>query len=335
MAAVISNQGGYYATFAYVSECRRMGLNVLLPDVNASAIPWTGRNRDVRVGLMQLQGMKAASREAIVETRRDGPYRSLEEFLSRVPIDPADVRLLIRAGAFDSIAGGRTRPELMWRWAAWSSGREEAPRGSAQAGLRSVARAARTGRNPSFGGPRAGTAPSSTAGGIPRSGSLFPVAPGSAASGVAVSGGTVAEEPGEIVKPPEGIGDYDPRKVLSDEIETLGFLVSRHPLALYRDVIIRLRNVVPGRDLRQHAGREITMIGWLVTGKIVDTKDDEPMEFVSFEDTTALYETTFFPEAYRRFCHMLSYSRPYLLRGKVEEDFGSVSLTVKELRFLR
>jgi len=43
------------------------------------------------------------------------------------------------------------------------------------------------------------------------------------------------------------------------------------------------------------------------------------MEFVSFEDTTALYETTFFPEAYGKFCHMLSYTRPYVLKGKVEE----------------
>jgi DNA polymerase III alpha subunit len=75
-------------------------------------------------------------------------------------------------------------------------------------------------------------------------------------------------------------------------------------------------------------------VGWLVTGKVIDTKRGEPMEFVSFEDTTALYETTFFPEAYRKFCHMLSYTRPYVLRGKVEEDFGSISLTVSELGFL-
>ena len=58
------------------------------------------------------------------------------------------------------------------------------------------------------------------------------------------------------------------------------------------------------------------------------------MEFISFEDTTALYETTFFPEAYKRFCHMLSHTRPYVLRGKVEEDFDAITLTVRDLRFL-
>ena len=36
MAAVISNQGGYYSPFAYLSEARRMGLKVLPPDINES-----------------------------------------------------------------------------------------------------------------------------------------------------------------------------------------------------------------------------------------------------------------------------------------------------------
>jgi len=34
MAAVISNQGGYYSTFAYVSEAKRLGLRVVAPDVS-------------------------------------------------------------------------------------------------------------------------------------------------------------------------------------------------------------------------------------------------------------------------------------------------------------
>jgi len=58
------------------------------------------------------------------------------------------------------------------------------------------------------------------------------------------------------------------------------------------------------------------------------------MEFVSFEDTTAIYETTFFPRAYERFCALLSTARPFVLRGKVDEDFGAVSLTVEQVSFL-
>jgi hypothetical protein len=42
MAAVITNQGGFYSTFAYVSEARRMGIKILPPDVNKSDIHWKG-----------------------------------------------------------------------------------------------------------------------------------------------------------------------------------------------------------------------------------------------------------------------------------------------------
>ena len=296
MAAVISNRGGYYSTFAYVSECRRMGLAVLLPDVNESAIPYTGVNKRVRVGLMQVQGLSAAAMEAVAAEREArGPFRSLQDFLRRGDVDPSDVRLLIKAGAFDGIAGGHARPALMWEWVRWNAGRDRGGRP-----LRS------------------------------RQGNLFDdVGAYSAAAAYGAAGSfSVAERAGG---PP--VADLDPMTVLRHEAETLGFLVSRHPLTLYRKEMAGLRHVA-GADLHKHVGRTVTTIGWLVTGKLVSTKDDEPMEFVSFEDTTALYETTLFPEVYARFCHMLSHRRPYVLRGKVEEDFGAITLTVDDVRFL-
>src|SRR5437867_4819145 len=73
---------------------------------------------------MQVQGLTVETMESIVTARDEGgPFRSLEDFLRRVEIDPADLRLLIKTGAFDSIAGGRSGPELLWRWGAWSAGR--------------------------------------------------------------------------------------------------------------------------------------------------------------------------------------------------------------------
>ncbi len=53
------------------------------------------------------------------------------------------------------------------------------------------------------------------------------------------------------------------------------------------------------------------------------------MEFVSFEDETALYETVLFPAAYARFRHLLYEQRPLLLRGLVEEDRGAVTVTLE------
>jgi len=81
-------------------------------------------------------------------------------------------------------------------------------------------------------------------------------------------------------------------------------------------------------------GKTITAIRRIVTGKTVHTKNGEPMKFVSFEITTGLYETVFFPKVYHQFCHMLNEMQPYILKRKVEEDFGSIAMTVNWVGFL-
>jgi len=58
------------------------------------------------------------------------------------------------------------------------------------------------------------------------------------------------------------------------------------------------------------------------------------MEFLTFEDETGLVESVFFPETYRKFCAMIDYTRPFILSGKVEEDFGAQTLTVFKVEAL-
>jgi len=304
MAAVISNQGGYYTTMAYLSEARRMGLTILPPDLNTSAVPYIGYGHNLRVGLMQLKGARQASLEALLEDRaRRGPFGSLEEIFRRVDLDPADIRVLIKAGCLDSIARGRSRPELLWELLAWETeGKGVRDRGS---GVRRQkgkgTRHSRTGGNP---GVRQGRRESTGAGEAP----------------LLLSG---------TFQVPRAM-PYRPELLLRHELEALGLLVSRHPLDLYRSRLSRVRTV-PAAQLPEYVGKKVKTVGWFVTGKTVLTRREEPMEFVSFEDTTALYETTFFPRAYERFSRMLGHHRPYLLRGRVEEDFGAVSLTVEDI----
>jgi error-prone DNA polymerase len=126
---------------------------------------------------------------------------------------------------------------------------------------------------------------------------------------------------------------YDEGTMLSQERECLGMLLSCHPLLLHRRELARLKPV-PANQIRQWAGRYVTMAGWWVTGKTVQDKDGRPMEFVSFEDTTALFDATFFPRAYERFCRQLTRHRPYLLKGKVEEEFGVATLNVEWVGFM-
>ena len=65
------------------------------------------------------------------------------------------------------------------------------------------------------------------------------------------------------------------------------------------------------------------------------TKSRAPMKFISFEDTTGIYETIFFPDTYRRFSGVLGQDRPYIIKGKVEEDFGTISLIVSWIGILK
>ncbi|MEP6887732.1 MAG: DNA polymerase III subunit alpha [Nitrospirales bacterium] len=116
IAAVISNQGGFYATFAYLSEARRMGLTILPPDVNDGEWAYTGSGRTIRMGFMQVKTLPEALGTRIVKERNTGGlFRSFQDFLARVQPERAHARALIKAGCCDVIAGELTRPALLWR----------------------------------------------------------------------------------------------------------------------------------------------------------------------------------------------------------------------------
>ena len=127
--------------------------------------------------------------------------------------------------------------------------------------------------------------------------------------------------------------------MLAFEAETLDFLVSAHPLALYEEGIARVSAekgppLIEGKDLARHVGEQVRLVGWRVTAKPIHTIHNEVMEFVSFEDTTALYEVTVFPRQYRRYASELMTRGPFILTGLVEEEWGALSLTMDRLSVL-
>jgi DNA polymerase-3 subunit alpha/error-prone DNA polymerase len=110
MAAVLSNQGGYYRPHAYISECRRMRLQVQGPDINKSRWRYYGEGDTVVVGFMAVKGLSASGGELIISEReRGGSYKSLSDFVRRVKLGRDDIIALCPAGIFDSIAAGRER----------------------------------------------------------------------------------------------------------------------------------------------------------------------------------------------------------------------------------
>ena len=81
-----------------------------------------------------------------------------------------------------------------------------------------------------------------------------------------------------------------------------------------------------------HVGQTVLMAGMLTTAKPVSTVKDEPMEFATFDDGHGLVETVLFPAVYRARAHILFDQGPFLLRGKIEEEFGAVTLTVLDVK---
>jgi len=110
MAAVLSNQGGYYRPHAYIAEIRRMRLFTLGPDVNLSRWKYYGSGRDVVIGLMAIKGLSSSGAKAVLEEReRGGDFTSLDNFSRRVSLNRDDIVALCPAGVFDSISGGLPR----------------------------------------------------------------------------------------------------------------------------------------------------------------------------------------------------------------------------------
>ena len=272
IAGVLSNEGGYYAPFAYVAEARRMGLTILPPDVNESTVHYSGRDRTLRIGLMALKGLSAGGLAALVAARQvGGPYRSLVDLRGRAGLAPGDLRVLIQGGACDTIGRGMTRPQMMWAV-------DTDPR-----------------------------------------------------RGLATQGVLGLEEAVAAALPP--LPEYDDDRQLRDEYAVLGYLASRHPMALVADTV-RAIHAVPATALRSQVGRLVTCVGMLTAGKPVHTVRDEPMEFVTFDDGTGLIETVIFPDVYRKVVSLLFGTGPYVLRGRVEESYGAVTLTVTALERL-
>ncbi|MEE2986984.1 MAG: DNA polymerase III subunit alpha [Nitrospinota bacterium] len=114
MAAVLSNRGGFYDACAYTEEARRMGIKILAPHVNHSAEEFMAcGKRAMYVGLGQVKGLSHHTISTILKHRKDGPYVSVADFLSRVEASIPETEALIRCGALD---GARTsRPELLWQ----------------------------------------------------------------------------------------------------------------------------------------------------------------------------------------------------------------------------
>jgi len=110
MAAVLSNNMSDIKQVSFfMEECKRMGLQVLGPDVNESFYKFTvNDNYAVRFGMGAVKGVGSGAVATIVESRKEGKYKSIFDLTKRIDLRAANKKALENlalAGGFDSFIG--------------------------------------------------------------------------------------------------------------------------------------------------------------------------------------------------------------------------------------
>jgi DNA polymerase-3 subunit alpha len=112
MAALLTSVGDDKDKMAvYLAECRRLGIKVLPPDVNASVARFSSVGEDIRFGLAAVRNVGTNVVEAIIRARKEkGAFTDFYDFLRKVDAvvcNKRTVESLIKAGAFDSLGHPR------------------------------------------------------------------------------------------------------------------------------------------------------------------------------------------------------------------------------------
>jgi len=98
----------------YLSEARRKGIKLLLPDINQSDVGFTPEIGSIRTGLALVKNLGPRGLEQILKARNDKPFANFFDFCQRIDrraVGTRTLESLILAGAFDSF--GISRPALL------------------------------------------------------------------------------------------------------------------------------------------------------------------------------------------------------------------------------
>ncbi len=119
--ALFNNQPmGFYSLDALGRDAQRNGVEIRLPDVNASDVWCTIEARAVRIGLGFIRDWSEETAGSVVaERERGGPFRSIGDFVRRAPpkLKRTAIEHLAWVGGCDGF--GLTRRELLWQVGLW------------------------------------------------------------------------------------------------------------------------------------------------------------------------------------------------------------------------
>jgi len=277
----------------FTSDCRRLGIPILPPDVNHSELDFTieetERGRGIRFGLGAIKNAGDKSVQAMVDERlANGPYTTLVDFCERVDFrsfgGKRPLEAMIMVGAFDVFGD---RDDLL------------AASDRIDKYSKSYHQDKEIGQVNMFGN-------------------------GSAAVGV--------DSGGDILSSLPAYTPTTPRQKLRWEKELLGLYVSDHPLNALASSISHLPNLVYSNQLKDDAdalhNRPVTIAGLVVGIRPMITKKSEMMAFVAVEDARGTIETVFFPRTWEKLRDVIIEDNVFIIRGKADTKRGGTPQVV-------
>jgi DNA polymerase III subunit alpha len=263
-----------------MEECKRMNIQVLPPDINASGFDFTVDNGRIRFGLAAIKNVGRNTVEAMLAIRDAegaGPFTSLTDFCHRVAatdgaaVSRSTIEALIHAGAFSNLPGHSNRRALVQMLDAvlLSASRIQKDKKSGQASLSDM-----------FGEDE-------------DAGSLAPSVP-----------------------IPQ-VSDYPRDQILSFERELLGVYISDHPL-LSMVALFKREGVKSAVEINEVGDREDLVIGGIISSvkPFTSKKTGEPMAFFNLEDMTGSISCTIFARPFSQFKDHITKDKIVILKGK-------------------
>jgi len=275
-----------------ITECRRMGIEVLPPDVNLSGLDFTIEDQPthssgppqaaedratgmpaIRFGLGAVKNVGEGPIETILAAREaGGPFRNLDDFCRRVDLRQVNRRALeslIKVGALRPFG---TRSQLL-------------PIIDRIIGLSaSLHRAQDVGQMSLFG----------------------------EATGVRLA----AEE--SLLPPLSKIPEVSQKEILAWEKDLVGAYVSEHPL---QQILVRLQDVITayvGALSEETRGQHIVVVGTVQRVRRHTTKKGDEMAFVTLEDLQGTCDVVVFPRVWANTKHLWQPERILVVSGKVD-----------------
>jgi DNA polymerase-3 subunit alpha len=300
MCAVMTTEGDNRDdVIKCITECKRLGIKVLPPDINKSGANFTiSSKNEIRFGLGPIKNLGEKPVEGIItEREQGGNYKTFLDFCNRVnlsSINRSKVESLVRAGAFDSLHSSRQAMvntiDRVWNWKdcekKYRQKRETYKRKVEEYEQRLIdiendIKSATGNKLKPFKKPVEPTPPESV---------------------------SISE-----------VDEMSTQELQKNEYELLGFYISSHPLegVRYTNDSSRIISIeaIKQLDTKTYVGA-VAVVTTL--SEITTKKKKQKMGFLGLEDLSGSIEAVVFPSVYEKYKGEITEGKPLIVEGNTE-----------------